>query len=60
MGLLNLSFFVGGGVGSATAGALVKSLDLTDVLAIVAVFPLVGALAALTLGRKAGQAAQGR
>lgn len=54
MGLLNLTFFVGGGVGSATAGALVKSMSLTDLLAVVAVFPLVGALAALTLGRRDG------
>ncbi|MFJ3900254.1 MFS transporter [Streptomyces sp. NPDC090025] len=49
MGLLNLTFFVGGGVGSATAGALVKSMDLTSVLAVVAVFPLIAAAAALTL-----------
>ncbi|MFJ7064720.1 MFS transporter [Streptomyces sp. NPDC101115] len=49
MGLLNLTFFVGGGVGSATAGALVKSMELTAVLAVVAVFPLVAAAAALTL-----------
>ncbi|MFD5327170.1 MFS transporter [Streptomyces sp. NPDC127092] len=49
MGLLNLTFFVGGGVGSATAGALVKSMELTSVLAVVAVFPLIAAAAALTL-----------
>ncbi|WP_433347428.1 hypothetical protein ACQP25_30110 [Microtetraspora malaysiensis] len=51
LGLLNLTFFVGGGVGSAIAGALVKSMDLTEILGIVAVFPLVAALAALTLGK---------
>ncbi|MGI5490292.1 MFS transporter [Microtetraspora malaysiensis] len=51
LGLLNLTFFVGGGVGSAIAGALVKSMDLTKILGIVAVFPLVAALAALTLGK---------
>ncbi|MEU2659659.1 MFS transporter [Streptomyces sp. NPDC007325] len=58
MGLLNLTFFVGGGVGSATAGALVKSMDLTTVLAVVAVFPLVAAAAALTL-RSGDGAAKG-
>ncbi|WMX48876.1 MFS transporter [Streptomyces roseicoloratus] len=50
MGLLNLGFFVGGGVGSATAGALVKSMELTGVLAVVAVFPLAAAAAAFRTG----------
>jgi len=52
MGLLNLTFFVGGGVGSATAGALAKSMSLTGLLIVVAAFPLVGALTAPTLGRR--------
>ncbi|WP_411082712.1 MFS transporter [Streptomyces sp. cmx-18-6] len=46
MGLLNLTFFVGGGIGSATVGALAKSLPLSTALAIVALFPLVAALVA--------------
>jgi MFS family permease len=49
MALLNLTFFLGGGTGSAVAGALAGSLDLTAVLGVVAAFPLAGALAALTL-----------
>lgn len=49
MGLLNLAFFVGGGIGSATAGALVRSLPLTDVLEISAAFPAAAAVAALAL-----------
>lgn len=52
MGLLNLTFFVGGGVGSATAGALAKSMSLTGLLIVVAAFSLVGALTAPTLGRR--------
>ncbi|TCM36170.1 MFS transporter [Kribbella sp. VKM Ac-2568] len=47
--LLNLTFFVGGGAGSAAAGALAKSFSLTTVIAAIAIFPLLGALAALTL-----------
>ena len=49
MSLLNLTFFVGGGVGSAAAGALAKSMELTDVVGVLAVFPLLGAVCALTL-----------
>ncbi|MFI8963835.1 MFS transporter [Streptomyces sp. NPDC053493] len=49
MGLLNLAFFVGGGVGSATAGALAKSWAPAHVLAVVAVFPLVAAVGAKAL-----------
>lgn len=52
MGLLNLTFFVGGGVGSATAGALAKSMSLSTALGVVALFPLVAALVAFTLGRR--------
>ncbi|MFJ6570682.1 MFS transporter [Streptomyces sp. NPDC091292] len=52
MGLLNLAFFVGGGVGSATAGALAKSVSLGTALGIVAVFPLVGAVFAATFRRR--------
>ncbi|CAM5686857.1 MFS transporter OS=Streptomyces aurantiogriseus OX=66870 GN=GCM10010251_18170 PE=4 SV=1 [Streptomyces aurantiogriseus] len=51
--LLNLTFFVGGGVGSAVAGALAKSMDLTDVIGVVAAFPLLGTVFALTLPRPA-------
>ncbi|WP_137994289.1 MFS transporter [Streptomyces vilmorinianum] len=52
MGLLNLTFFVGGGVGSATAGALAKSMSLSTALGIVAAFPLIACLAALTLTQR--------
>jgi DHA2 family metal-tetracycline-proton antiporter-like MFS transporter len=52
LALLNLTFFVGGGAGSAVAGALAKSFSLTTVIASIAVFPLLGALAALTLRRQ--------
>ncbi|MGW6284804.1 MFS transporter [Streptomyces sp. NPDC055107] len=52
MGLLNLAFFVGGGVGSATAGALAKSMPLSTALGVVALFPLAAALVAFTLGRR--------
>ncbi|MFH8757624.1 MFS transporter [Streptomyces atroolivaceus] len=52
MGLLNLTFFVGGGVGSATAGALAKSVSLSVSLGVIAVFPLVAALAAFTLATR--------
>ncbi|MFD4373312.1 MFS transporter [Streptomyces sp. NPDC058486] len=53
MGLLNLTFFVGGGVGSALAGALAKSMSLSTALGVIAVFPLVAALIAFTLKRRA-------
>ncbi|MDT0443828.1 MFS transporter [Streptomyces johnsoniae] len=63
MGLLNLTFFVGGGVGSATAGALAKSVSLYTTLGLVAGFPLLAAAFAVTLtghggprGSKAPQA----
>ncbi|MGW1974590.1 MFS transporter [Streptomyces sp. NPDC001889] len=49
MGLLNLCFFLGGGVGSATAGALAPQLTLPAALGAVAVFPLAAGLMALTL-----------
>ncbi|MFJ8077207.1 MFS transporter [Streptomyces sp. NPDC096176] len=52
MGLLNLSFFVGGGVGSATVGALAKSMSLSTSLGVIAAFPLVAGLVALTLARR--------
>ncbi|WP_433250602.1 MFS transporter [Streptosporangium sp. CA-135522] len=48
MGLLNLAFFVGGGVGSAVAGALAPSMGLSRVLVVVACFPLAAAVLALT------------
>ncbi|MEU4547168.1 MFS transporter [Nonomuraea dietziae] len=43
MGLLNLTFFVGGGMGSAMAGALAQGMSLPGTLAAVALFPLVAA-----------------
>jgi MFS family permease len=49
LALLNLTFFVGGATGSAVAGTLAKSFSLTTVIASIAIFPLLGALAALTL-----------
>ncbi|MFJ9039023.1 MFS transporter [Streptomyces sp. NPDC102406] len=49
MGLLNLAFFVGGGAGSATAGALAKTMELSSALGVIALFPLVAALIAFTL-----------
>ncbi|MFI9173106.1 MFS transporter [Streptomyces lincolnensis] len=51
--LLNLTFFVGGGIGSAVAGALAKSMELADVVGVVAAFPLLGTVFALTLPRPA-------
>jgi predicted MFS family arabinose efflux permease len=53
--LLNLTFFVGGGVGSALAGALAKNYALTTVLGFIALLPLLGAVVALTLPRPAPQ-----
>ncbi len=55
--LLNLTFFVGGGVGSALAGALAKNYALTTVLGFIALLPLLGAVVALTLPRPAQQPA---
>ncbi|MQY10081.1 hypothetical protein SRB5_01850 [Streptomyces sp. RB5] len=46
MGVLNLLFFVGGGVGSATAGALSEHMAITRALAVVAALPLLAALCA--------------
>ncbi|MFJ6516209.1 MFS transporter [Streptomyces sp. NPDC091406] len=54
MGLLNLTFFVGGGVGSATAGALAKSMPLASALGVMALFPLAAALFALAPVRRTG------
>jgi len=56
LALLNLTFFVGGGAGSAVAGALAKSFSLTTVIVSIAIFPLLGAFGALTLRRPAKQA----
>ncbi|RPK82051.1 MFS transporter [Streptomyces sp. ADI98-10] len=55
MGLLNLTFFVGGGVGSATAGALANSMPLSTALGVVALFPLITALTAFTPARRFSQ-----
>ncbi|GAA2598698.1 MFS transporter [Actinomadura fulvescens] len=46
MGLLNLTFFVGGGAGSAIAGTLSESMSLPRTLTVVAVFPVVAAILA--------------
>ncbi|MFB4293458.1 MFS transporter [Nonomuraea sp. ATR24] len=48
MGLLNLTFFVGGGVGSAVAGALSDAMPLHRTLMVVALFPLAAAVVAVT------------
>ncbi|GGS93014.1 MFS transporter [Nonomuraea spiralis] len=45
MGLLNLTFFVGGGIGLGVAGALSRGLGLPGTLVVIAAFPLVAALA---------------
>ncbi|QVQ53472.1 MFS transporter [Spiractinospora alimapuensis] len=51
LGLLNLTFFVGGAVGSATAGAVYAVAPLGVTIAVLAVFPLLGALGFLALYR---------
>ena len=50
MGLLNLTFFAGGGIGSAAAAALSRSMSLTGALALVAALPLTAGLLALVPG----------
>jgi predicted MFS family arabinose efflux permease len=47
LGLLNLAFLVGGAIGSAAAGALARTLDPADTLAVVALLPLLGTAAAI-------------
>ncbi|MEU5979612.1 MFS transporter [Streptomyces sp. NPDC047315] len=54
LALLNLTFFVGGGIGSAVAGALATSLTADRIVLALAVFPLIGAAGATALGRAAG------
>ncbi|MEU5877786.1 MFS transporter [Spirillospora sp. NPDC047279] len=56
MGLLTLTFFVGGGVGSALAGTLSESMSLPRTLAVVAVFPLAAAVLAVRPARTADTA----
>ncbi|MFD8939321.1 MFS transporter [Streptomyces sp. NPDC059578] len=58
MGLLNLTFFVGGAVGSAAAGALAPVWSPTTALGVLAGFPLVAALVASTLAPQEGQASR--
>ncbi|MGW0810895.1 MFS transporter [Nonomuraea sp. NPDC002799] len=58
MGLLNLTFFVGGATGSAVAGALSASMGLSGVLVVVAAFPLAAAVLALTSRRSAQPVAE--
>ncbi|MEU1394097.1 MULTISPECIES: MFS transporter [unclassified Nonomuraea] len=45
MGLLNLTFFVGGGIGLGVAGALSRLAGLPGTLVVIALFPLAAALA---------------
>jgi DHA2 family metal-tetracycline-proton antiporter-like MFS transporter len=45
VGLLNLSFFIGGATGTATTGALADSVDLTTAVGLLAIFPLLAAVA---------------
>lgn len=52
LGILNMSFFVGGGVGAAIAGGLSKAMPVTGALAVVAVLPLISGLLALALSVK--------
>ncbi|MEV4367007.1 MFS transporter [Nonomuraea sp. NPDC049637] len=56
MGLLNLTFFVGGGIGLGVAGALSRLAGLPGTLVVIAVFPLAAALA--RAGRREGPAVQ--
>jgi hypothetical protein len=49
--LLNLAFFVGGGAGSAVAGSLARSMELTTTLGILGLAPLLGAALGLSLPR---------
>lgn len=51
LGLLNLTFFVGGAAGSATAGAMLGIAPPGATIAIVAAFPVLGALGFLALCR---------
>jgi MFS family permease len=53
LGLLNLSLFTGGAVGSAAAGGLAGLLGLRGALAVLAALPLAGAIAALWVTRVA-------
>jgi DHA2 family metal-tetracycline-proton antiporter-like MFS transporter len=45
VGLLNLSFFIGGATGTATTGALGDGMELATALAFVAAFPMLAAVA---------------
>ncbi|MGW4409012.1 MFS transporter [Nonomuraea sp. NPDC004702] len=54
MGLLNLTFFVGGGIGLGVAGALSRLAGLPGTLVVIALFPLAAALA--RAGRREGPA----
>lgn len=54
LSLLNLAFFVGGGAGSALAGALAEAEGLATALGAVAVLPLAAAAVALRLRRDGG------
>ncbi|MEW1551251.1 bagremycin/ferroverdin transporter BagJ/FevB [Streptomyces tsukubensis] len=49
MGVLNLLFFVGGGIGSATTGTLSEHMEITSALGVVALLPLLAGLVALLL-----------
>ncbi|MFF0863781.1 MFS transporter [Nonomuraea sp. NPDC003560] len=54
MGLLNLTFFVGGGIGLGVAGALSRLAGLPGTLVVIALFPLAAAMA--RAGRREGPA----
>ncbi|MEV3927428.1 MFS transporter [Actinomadura coerulea] len=60
MGLLNLTFFAGGGIGSAAAAALSRSMPLTSALALVAALPLAAGLLALVQGGRRHPIAAGK
>ncbi|MEV0202995.1 hypothetical protein [Nonomuraea sp. NPDC050691] len=58
MGLLNLTFFVGGGIGSAAAGALAPWVGLPGSAVAIASFPLLAA--AVASARVPSPLAEGR
>jgi MFS transporter, DHA2 family, metal-tetracycline-proton antiporter len=45
VGLLNLSFFIGGATGTATTGALADAVELTTAVGLVAAFPMLATVA---------------
>ena len=53
LGVFNLVFFTGGAVGSAAVGGLGGALSLPAALAVLALLPAAGAIAAIIVGRRA-------